>query len=127
MKLLAHCGSSLIPACTIHKSFDAVFQTNYIQVYKQTDGFTTELEIRQDLRVMLQLRSIVDDRRADLDGRPNLGQPELILQACGVGAFQQAGTKVGVYPHRGPDGGVTHLLALTAMGALAMNTSSLQR
>ena len=36
----------------LYKSLDAVFQMDNIEVYKQSDGFTTELEVRKNLGVM---------------------------------------------------------------------------
>jgi hypothetical protein len=32
--------------------FDAVLETDNIEVYKQSDGFTTELEVRNNLGVV---------------------------------------------------------------------------
>jgi hypothetical protein len=39
---------ALFPAGAVHKAPYAIFQMYNIEVYKQSDGFTTELEVRKD-------------------------------------------------------------------------------
>ena len=43
--------NALIFSLCRSQAFDAVFQVDNIEVYKQFDGFTTELEIGKNLRV----------------------------------------------------------------------------
>jgi hypothetical protein len=43
---------ALFPVCPVDKALDAILQTDNIEVYKQSNGFTTELEIRNDLRMV---------------------------------------------------------------------------
>jgi hypothetical protein len=43
---------ALFPVCAVDKAFDATLQMDNTEVYKQSDGFTTELEIGKYLRVI---------------------------------------------------------------------------
>jgi hypothetical protein len=42
----------LFQVCAVDEAPDAVFQMDNTEVYKQSDGFTTGLEVRKNLRVM---------------------------------------------------------------------------
>jgi hypothetical protein len=42
----------LLPVCAVYEALNAVSQMDNIEVYKQSNGFTTELEVRKNLRVM---------------------------------------------------------------------------
>jgi len=38
-----------MPIRATHETFDAILEMNNIEVYKETDGFATELQVRKDL------------------------------------------------------------------------------
>ena len=44
-------GQCFISSLCRYKAFEAIFEMDNIEVYKQSDGFTTELEIGKYLRV----------------------------------------------------------------------------
>src|SRR5581483_10084209 len=41
-----------VPSGSVHETLDAVFQMDNVEVYKQSDVFTTELEVRKYLRAV---------------------------------------------------------------------------
>ncbi len=41
-----------MPICATHEPFDAILEVNDIEVYKQSYGFATELQVRKDLSLM---------------------------------------------------------------------------
>jgi hypothetical protein len=86
----------------------------HVGVYKQSDTFTTEFEVRKDLGLMdrgdavdrldfhhhevlddqvhsiteIELDSPIDDGKAKLSGISKSSLPQFVLQTCGVGAFE---------------------------------------
>jgi len=42
----------LLPPRSVHKAFEAILEMNNIEVYKQSNGFATELKVRKDLGLM---------------------------------------------------------------------------
>jgi hypothetical protein len=42
----------LLPASSIHESSDAILEMNNIEVYKHSQRFTTQLQVRKDLSLM---------------------------------------------------------------------------
>jgi hypothetical protein len=110
---------------TVHKTLDAVLQLNNLEVYKQSDGFTTQFEVGNDLNMMhgrygfdrfdldnhkvfrqqihaiteFEFDSAVDNRKTNLCCGIDVRPGELILQASRVIALQKARTELGVDFH----------------------------
>lgn len=104
-----------VPSGSVHKTLDAVFQMDNVEVYKQSDGFTTELEIRKHLRAVnggnridrlqfdynqvfdeqivpgtrFEFDAIVNDGKRDLGIAFETGLLQFMLQAGWVRALQQ--------------------------------------
>src|SRR6266849_10569379 len=51
VSFVVYCLFSL-PACAVHEALDAVLQVDNIEVYKQSQRFATELQVRKDLGLM---------------------------------------------------------------------------
>jgi hypothetical protein len=109
----------------------------YVEVYKQADGFATQLQVREELSLMdrrdaiyrlesndhqilheqinaiaeLELHTVVDHREADLRVGAVAGLAEFVLESGSVGALQQARAKFGVNLHGGRDDGMADLLS----------------
>src|SRR5207248_11534815 len=100
----------LLPARSVHKAPDTVFQMDSIEVYKQAKGFATELQVRKYLGLMdwrdgiygldfydyeifndkihfiteLHLDSAIHNRKRNLRGAPIARICQFELQACAV-------------------------------------------
>src|SRR5258708_30783572 len=103
----------LLPSSPVHKPFNAVPEMYNVEVYKQSNGFTTESKVRKDLGLMdwrdalngldlhhqvlsekvhpiseLESYSLSYNRKIDLGSREESSSLQFVLQTRGVSAFQ---------------------------------------
>src|SRR5215469_7338628 len=119
------CGYLLLPASPVYETPNAILEMHNIEVYKQSQRFATQLQVRKDLGLMdrgervygfqfnndeildeqidpiseIQLHAIVINRQTDLSFRPKTGLRQFVLQASLIGAFKESWSQICMNPH----------------------------